>query len=138
MGMNACVIFRELDALFTNYETNKEQFNNEHGSYNKYCPGKSGSKRCDTDYEKLSSILGYAYKELIQNNMTDLDSENDPTADFLVMVLSHRLCKLSKDHTLSLKDAFKKYFSNKGDHKCQQPSKIHSSRCIIYQTLQLN
>ncbi|EUD69624.1 hypothetical protein YYG_05158, partial [Plasmodium vinckei petteri] len=109
-----CVIFRELDALFTNYETNKEQFNNEYGSYSKYCPGKNGSKRCDTDYEKLNAIFGYAYKELIQNNKTDLDSENDPTADFLVMALSHRLCKLSKDHTLSLKDAFKKYLSNKG------------------------
>ncbi|CAD2105410.1 PIR protein CIR protein [Plasmodium vinckei] len=114
MGMESCVIFRELDALFTNYETNKEQFNNEHGSYNKYCPRKSGSKRCDTDYEKLNSILGYAYKELIQNKNIDLESENDPSADFLVMTLSHRLCKLSKDHTLSIKDAFKKHLRSQG------------------------
>ncbi|CAD2084407.1 PIR protein CIR protein [Plasmodium vinckei lentum] len=114
MGMNACEIFRDIDDLFANYETNKEQFNNEHGSYNKYCPGKSGSKRCDTDYEKLNSILGYAYTELIQNNMTDLDSENDPSADFLVMALSHRLCKLSKNHSLSIKDAFKKYLRSQG------------------------
>ncbi|CAD2096009.1 CIR protein PIR protein [Plasmodium vinckei] len=114
MGMKACEIFRDVDALFANYETNKEQFNNEHGSYNKYCPGKGGSKRCDTDYEKLNSILGYAYTELIQNNMTDIDSENDPSADFLVMALSHRLCKLSKNHSLSIKDAFKKYLKSHG------------------------
>ncbi|CAD2096506.1 PIR protein CIR protein [Plasmodium vinckei lentum] len=112
--MESCVIFRELDALFIDYETNKEQFNNKGGLYNKYCPGKNGSQICDTDYKKLIAISGHAYAELMQNNMADLDNENDPSADFLVMGLSHRLCKLSKNHSLSIKDAFKKYLSNQG------------------------
>ncbi|KEG03317.1 hypothetical protein YYE_01341 [Plasmodium vinckei vinckei] len=103
------ITFREIDELFTNYETNDEQFNNGYGSYNNYCPVKNGSKRCETDFEKLSAISGHAYTELMQNDNIDLQSENDLSADFLVMGLSDRLYKLSKDHTLSIKDAFTKY-----------------------------
>ncbi|CAD2085039.1 PIR protein CIR protein [Plasmodium vinckei brucechwatti] len=114
MGMSACVIFRELDDLFINNEGNDKEFNNKGELYNKHCPGKSGSKRCETDYEKLNAILGYAYTELIQNNNIDPDNENDPSVDFLVMVLSHRLYKLSKNYSLSLKDAFKKHLRSQG------------------------
>ncbi|EUD72197.1 hypothetical protein YYG_02898 [Plasmodium vinckei petteri] len=114
MGMESCEIFREIDELFINYKANEEQFSSEHGLYNKYCPGKSGSKICETDYEKLNAIFGYAYTELAQNNLMDLDDENDPSVDFLIMGLSNILYKLSKDQSLSLKDAFKKYLSSHG------------------------
>ncbi|KEG00590.1 hypothetical protein YYE_04419 [Plasmodium vinckei vinckei] len=114
MGMNACDTFREIDALFIDYETNEDEFNNKDGSYNKYCPGRNGYQRCETNYEKLSAVSGYAYKELIQNKMVDLDSENDLSVDFLVMALSNILYKLSKDHSLSLKDAFNKHLKNQG------------------------
>ncbi|CAD2092382.1 PIR protein CIR protein [Plasmodium vinckei lentum] len=112
--MESCNTFNDIDELFINDGSNEKQFSNKDGLYNKYCPGKSGSKRCETDYEKLIAIFGHAYTELMQNNMIDLDNENDPTADFLVMALSHRLYKLSNDHTLSLKNAFKKYLNNQG------------------------
>ncbi|KEG01973.1 hypothetical protein YYE_03492 [Plasmodium vinckei vinckei] len=111
MGMNACETFNDIDKIFINYE---EEFKNENGLYNNYCPGKDGSKRCDTDYEKLGAIFGYAYVELIQNNQVDLDNENDPSADFLVMSLSNILYKLSKDPDLSLKDAFNIYLNRQG------------------------
>ncbi|CAD2090605.1 PIR protein CIR protein [Plasmodium vinckei lentum] len=114
MGMKSCITFREIDELFINYKANEEQFSSEHGLYNKYCPGKNGSKICETDYEKLNAIFGYAYTELAQNNMMDLDNENDLSADFLIMGLSNILYKLSKDQSLSLKDAFKKYLSSQG------------------------
>ncbi|CAD2095791.1 hypothetical protein YYG_05175 [Plasmodium vinckei petteri] len=114
MGLEACDTFRDVDELFTNDEGNAKKFNNKDGLYNKYCPGKSGSKRCDTDYEKLNAILGYAYTELIQNNNIDLDNKNDPSVDFLVMILSHRLYKLSKNHSLSIKDAFRKHLRSQG------------------------
>ncbi|CAD2110916.1 PIR protein CIR protein [Plasmodium vinckei petteri] len=107
MGATACEAFREIDELFIDYE---DKFNDSYGSYNNYCPVKRGSKRCENDYEKLIAISGHAYMELKGNDQTDLDSENDLSVDFLVMGLSHRLYKLSKDHTLSLKDAFGKYF----------------------------
>ncbi|CAD2096562.1 PIR protein CIR protein [Plasmodium vinckei petteri] len=110
MGVTACEAFRDVDELFINYETNEDEFNTSYGSYNKYCPVKRGSKRCENDYEKLIAISGHAYMELKGNDQTDLDSENDLSVDFLVMGLSHRLYKLSKDHTLSLKDAFGRYF----------------------------
>ncbi|KEG00181.1 hypothetical protein YYE_04966 [Plasmodium vinckei vinckei] len=106
-----CKTFSDIDELFINYE---DKFNTEDGSYNKYCPGKSGSKRCDTNYEKLGAIFGYAYMELLQNNQVDLESENDPSADFLVMSLSNMLYKLSKDPNISIKDAFNKHLKNKG------------------------
>ncbi|CAD2102102.1 PIR protein CIR protein [Plasmodium vinckei] len=114
MGLEACEIFRDVDNLFINNEGNDKEFNNKGGLYNTYCPGKGGSKRCETDYEKLNAIFGYAYTELMKNNMTDLDDENDPSADFLVMGLSHRLCKLSKNHSLSIKDAFRKHLRSQG------------------------
>ncbi|CAD2102797.1 PIR protein CIR protein [Plasmodium vinckei lentum] len=114
MGMKACNTFSDIDALFTSYEANEDEFNNEDGSYNKYCPGKNGSQICKTDYEKLGAVFGYAYVELMQNKKVDLDSENDLSADFLVMAFSNILYKLSKNHSLSLKDAFKEYLSNQG------------------------
>ncbi|SCN60006.1 CIR protein [Plasmodium chabaudi chabaudi] len=109
MGMESCTIFNEIDQLFIDYEVNDDQFNKEYGQYNNYCPVKSGSKRCDTDYEKLSAITGHAYVELTNNQQGNLDNGYDPSIDLLVMELCHRLYKLSKDHSLSLKDAFEKY-----------------------------
>ncbi|CAD2084752.1 PIR protein CIR protein [Plasmodium vinckei lentum] len=109
MGVTACEAFRDVDELFINYETNEDEFNTSYGLYNKYCPVKNGSKRCETDYEKLIAISGHAYMELTNNNQIDLDSENDLSVDFLIMGLCHRLYKISKDHTLSLKDSFGKY-----------------------------
>ncbi|CAD2083638.1 PIR protein CIR protein [Plasmodium vinckei lentum] len=109
MGMKACEIFNDIDELFTNYETNKEQFNNEYGLYNEYCPVQNGLRKCETDYEKLTAMSGYAYKELMQNKKMDLENENDPSSDFLVMGLCDILYKLSNDPNLSLKDSFKKY-----------------------------
>ncbi|VEV56180.1 CIR protein PIR protein [Plasmodium vinckei vinckei] len=111
MDINVCETFNDIDNLFINYE---EEFKNENGSYNKYCPGKGGSKKCETNYEKLGAIFGYAYVELIQNNQVDLDNEDDPSADFLVMSLSNILYKLSKNDTLSLKDAFDIYLKSQG------------------------
>ncbi|CAD2085550.1 PIR protein CIR protein [Plasmodium vinckei lentum] len=111
MGMKSCNTFSEVDELFTNYE---DEFNNGYGSYNNYCPGKNGVRKCETNYEKLGAIFGYAYTELIQNNKVDLYSENDLSADFLVMALSNILYKLSKNHSLSLKDAFEKHINNQG------------------------
>ncbi|VEV54557.1 PIR protein CIR protein [Plasmodium vinckei vinckei] len=110
--MNACDTFREIDELFIDYENNEDKFNTDYGLYNKYCPVKSGYKRCETNYEKLSAVSGYAYTKLMQNDKVDLDSGYDPSVDFLVMGLSDRLYKLSGDHSLSIKDAFKKYLGN--------------------------
>ncbi|CAD2096750.1 PIR protein CIR protein [Plasmodium vinckei petteri] len=112
MGIKACEIFNDIDALFIDYETNEEQFNDDNGLYNKYCPIKSGSKRCKTNYEKLSAISRHAYTELMQNENVDLDSENDLHGDFLIMGLSNKLYNISKDHSLSLKDSFGKYLGN--------------------------
>ncbi|CAD2109152.1 PIR protein CIR protein [Plasmodium vinckei] len=107
--MESCEAFRDIDDLFINYEANDEKFNTGYGSYNNYCPVKNGARKCETDSEKLSAISGHAYVELTKNEDVNLDSEYDPSVDFLVMALSHRLYKLSKDHTLSIKDAFTKY-----------------------------
>ncbi|VEV57128.1 CIR protein PIR protein [Plasmodium vinckei vinckei] len=112
--MESCETFSDIDKLFIDYEANEDEFNTEDGLYNKYCPGKNGSKRCDTDYEKLGAIFGYAYVELVKNNQVDLDNGNDPSADFLVMALSNMLYKLSKNSNLSLKDAFKNHLNNQG------------------------
>ncbi|CAD2107994.1 CIR protein PIR protein [Plasmodium vinckei petteri] len=110
--MKACSTFRELDELFIDYEDNEDKFNTEYGSYNKYCPVKNGVRKCKTNYEKLSAISRHAYMELTGNAQIDLESENELSADFLVMGLCDRLYKLSKDPNLSLKDAFKKYLGN--------------------------
>ncbi|KEG00568.1 hypothetical protein YYE_04752 [Plasmodium vinckei vinckei] len=107
--MESCNTFSDIDKLFIDYETNDEQFNDSYGSYNNYCPVKNGSKRCETDFEKLSAISGHAYVELTKNKKVDLESENELSADFLVMELSHILYKLSKDPNLSIKDAFENY-----------------------------
>ncbi|CAD2096744.1 PIR protein CIR protein [Plasmodium vinckei petteri] len=107
--MKACGTFREIDELFIDYE---DKFNDSYGSYNKYCPVKNGVRKCETNYEKLSAISRHAYMELVQNNQVDLESENELSVDFLIMGLSNRLYKISKDHTLSLKDAFGKYLGN--------------------------
>ncbi|CAD2099364.1 PIR protein CIR protein [Plasmodium vinckei petteri] len=107
--MKACSTFREIDKLFIDYETNEDEFNTVYGSYNNYCPVKRGSKRCESDYEKLIAISGHAYMELTGNGQIDLDSGNDLSVDFLVMGLCDRLYKLSKDPNLSLKDSFGKY-----------------------------
>ncbi|CAD2096738.1 PIR protein CIR protein [Plasmodium vinckei petteri] len=107
--MKACEAFREIDELFIDYE---DKFNDSYGSYNNYCPGKNGVRKCETNYEKLIAISGHAYMKLTGNDQTDLDNENDPSVDFLIMGLSDRLYKLSKDPNLSLKDAFKKYLGN--------------------------
>ncbi|EUD69747.1 hypothetical protein YYG_04967, partial [Plasmodium vinckei petteri] len=112
MKLYQCEIFNDIDALFIDYETNEEQFNDDNGLYNKYCPIKSGSKRCKTNYEKLSAISRHAYTELMQNENVDLDSENDLHGDFLIMGLSNKLYNISKDHSLSLKDSFGKYLGN--------------------------
>ncbi|CAD2084381.1 PIR protein CIR protein [Plasmodium vinckei brucechwatti] len=112
MGVTACEAFREVDELFINYEANEDEFNTDYGIYNKYCPVKNGSKRCETNYEKLIAISGHAYMELTNNNQIDIDGENDLSVDFLIMGLCHRLYKISKDHTLSLKDSFGKYLGN--------------------------
>ncbi|VEV54726.1 PIR protein CIR protein [Plasmodium vinckei vinckei] len=109
MDINACGTFRELDALFIKYMGNEDEFNNEYGSYNEYCPVKNGLRKCENDYEKLTAISGYAYKEFLQNDNIDLESENDLSADFLVMGLCDILYKLSKDPNISLKDSFEKY-----------------------------
>ncbi|CAD2094899.1 PIR protein CIR protein [Plasmodium vinckei petteri] len=50
--------------------------------------------------------------ELTGNAQIDLESENELSADFLVMGLCDRLYKLSKDPNLSLKDSFGKYLGN--------------------------
>ncbi|CAD2102116.1 PIR protein CIR protein [Plasmodium vinckei petteri] len=110
--MKACEAFREIDELFIDYEDNEDKFNDSYGPYNNYCPGKNGVRKCETNYEKLIAISGHAYMELTDNDQTDLDNENDPSVDFLIMGLSDRLYKLSKDPNLSLKDAFKKYLGN--------------------------
>ncbi|VEV55121.1 CIR protein PIR protein [Plasmodium vinckei vinckei] len=110
--MNACDTFREIDELFIDYENNEDKFNDEYGTYNEYCPVKNGGRNCETNYEKLNAIFGYAYKELIQNKNVDLESENDPSADFFVMSLSNILYKLSTNPNLSLKDAFKIYLKS--------------------------
>ncbi|CAD2100744.1 CIR protein PIR protein [Plasmodium vinckei] len=112
MGMKACGTFREIDNLFIDYETNDGEFNTEYGSYNKYCPVKNGVRKCKTNYEKLSAISRHAYMELTGNAQIDLESENELSADFLVMGLCDRLYKLSKDPNLSLKDSFGKYLGN--------------------------
>ncbi|KEG00391.1 hypothetical protein YYE_04902 [Plasmodium vinckei vinckei] len=112
MDMKSCNTFREIDALFIDYETNEDEFNTEDGLYNKYCPIKNGYKICETDSEKLSVISRHAYVELMQNDQVEIDSENDLSADFLVMALSDRLYKLSNNPNLSLKDAFEKYLGN--------------------------
>ncbi|SCM20552.1 CIR protein [Plasmodium chabaudi adami] len=109
MGMESCTIFNEIDNLFIDYEINDDQFNKDYGQYNNYCPVKSGSKRCDTDYEKLSAITGHAYVELTNNQKGNLDNGYNPNIELLVMELCHRLYKLSKDHSLSLNDAFENY-----------------------------
>ncbi|CAD2107763.1 PIR protein CIR protein [Plasmodium vinckei petteri] len=113
MGGKACEAFRDVDELFINYETNEDEFNTSYGSYNRYCPVKKGSQRCETNSEKLNAIFGYAYTELMQNDKGNLDSGYDPSVDFLIMGLSNRLYKLSEDHSLSLKDAFGKYLGNR-------------------------
>ncbi|CAD2088722.1 PIR protein CIR protein [Plasmodium vinckei lentum] len=110
--MNACNTFSEVDNLFINYETNEDEFNTDDGLYNRYCPIKNGYKRCETNYEKLSAISRHAYTELMQNDQVDIESKNDLNVDFLIMGLSNRLYKISKDHSLSLKDAFGKYLGN--------------------------
>ncbi|CAD2099522.1 PIR protein CIR protein [Plasmodium vinckei lentum] len=112
MGMKACGTFREIDNLFIDYETNDGEFNTEYGSYNKYCPVKNGVRKCETNYEKLSVISRHAYMELTGNAQIDLESENELSADFLVMGLCDRLYKLSKNPNLSLKDSFGKYLGN--------------------------
>ncbi|CAD2110901.1 PIR protein CIR protein [Plasmodium vinckei petteri] len=112
MGMKACSTFRELDELFIDYEDNEDKFNDSYGSFNKYCPGKNGVRKCETNYEKLSAISRHAYMELTGNSQIDLESENELSADFLVMGLCDRLYKLSKDPNLSLKDSFGKYLGN--------------------------
>ncbi|VTZ68579.1 CIR protein [Plasmodium chabaudi chabaudi] len=109
MGMESCTIFNEIDKLFIDYEVNDDQFNKDYGQYNNYCPVRNGSKRCDTDYEKLTAITGHAYVELTNNQKGDLDNGYDPSIELLVMELCHRLYKLSKDHSLSLNDAFENY-----------------------------
>ncbi|SCL92734.1 CIR protein [Plasmodium chabaudi adami] len=112
MGLEVCNTFNEIDKLFIDYEVNEKEFNASSGLYNKYCPVKNGSNRCDTDYEKLSAISGYAYVELTKNEQMNLDSAYDPSLEFLVMGWCHRLYKISKDHKLSLKDSFEKYLNN--------------------------
>ncbi|EUD70013.1 hypothetical protein YYG_04636 [Plasmodium vinckei petteri] len=107
--MKKCVTFREIDELFIDYE---DKFNDSYGSYNNYCPVKNGVRKCETNYEKLSAISGHAYTELMQDDEMDLSSEYEPSADFLVMGLSHILYKLSKDPDLSLNDSFTKYLGN--------------------------
>ncbi|VEV56194.1 PIR protein CIR protein [Plasmodium vinckei vinckei] len=112
MDIKSCDTFREIDNLFIDYENNEDKFNTSYGPYNNYCPVKNGGRKCETNYEKLSAITRHAYKELMENNQVDLESENELSADFLIMGLSNRLYKISKDHTLSLKNAFGKYLGN--------------------------
>ncbi|SCL89646.1 CIR protein [Plasmodium chabaudi adami] len=109
MAITACDAFREVDELFDDKSLDEEQFNSKSGLYNQYCPAKHGTRKCNNDYEKLNAILGYAYTELKKNDLMNLDSEYYPDTDFLVMGWCHRLYKISKDHNLSLNDAFKKY-----------------------------
>ncbi|SCL90242.1 CIR protein [Plasmodium chabaudi adami] len=105
----ACDIFREFDKLFVNYKSNEEQFNANSGLYNNYCPAKNGSKKCDTDYEKVSAISGHIYTELKKKNEINIDSEYDRGIDFWVMGWCHGLYKISTDHNLSLKQSYETY-----------------------------
>ncbi|SCL95730.1 CIR protein [Plasmodium chabaudi adami] len=87
----------------------EEQFNANSGLYNNYCPVKNGSKKCDTDYEKISAISGHIYTELKKKNEINIDSEYDRGIDFWVMGWCHGLYKISTDHNLSLKQSYETY-----------------------------
>ncbi|SCL89136.1 CIR protein [Plasmodium chabaudi adami] len=106
MGMKVCETFLDVDNLFINFEANEEQLNGGYGSYKMYCPVKNGSKRCETNYEKLRAISEYGFMELAKNDQMNLGSEYDPSADFVVMGWCHRLYKISKDHNLSLNQLY--------------------------------
>ncbi|SCL84141.1 CIR protein [Plasmodium chabaudi adami] len=102
----ACKLFYDLDELFGNNSVDVKHFNELSSLYGEYCPEKDGSKRCDTDYERISAVAGYLFMDFIETNNININSDNDYNVQYFIMWISNKLYEIATNNYESLNQSY--------------------------------
>ncbi|SCL85185.1 CIR protein, partial [Plasmodium chabaudi chabaudi] len=98
----ACKLFNELDDLFNEEFGNVKEFDSLSSLFNDYCPEKDGSKKCDTDYDKMSAVGAYLFMDFVEINNIDITSPNDRHIEYFIMWISNKLHEITTNNFESL------------------------------------
>ncbi|CAD2097711.1 PIR protein CIR protein [Plasmodium vinckei lentum] len=108
MSEKACKLFRDADEMFNGKFVDGGKFNDNYSLYNDYCPqDKNGTKKCNTDYEKISAIGGYLFMELMRSDNMNLHDDNDSYIQYFIIWISHKLHKIAINNIASLNQSYK-------------------------------
>ncbi|SCL90790.1 CIR protein [Plasmodium chabaudi chabaudi] len=102
----ACKLFSELDELFNSNSVDEDSFNGLSVLYNDYCPERGESKRCDTDYDRISAVAGYLFMYFITENGIDINNNNDYYIQYFVMWISNKLYEIATNNSKYLNQSY--------------------------------
>ncbi|SCL84307.1 CIR protein, partial [Plasmodium chabaudi adami] len=94
----ACNLFRGLDELFDEGFGDVKELDSLSTLFNDYCPERGESKRCDTDYERISAVAGYLFMNFITDNDIDINNDNDYYIQYFVMWISNKLYEIATNN----------------------------------------
>ncbi|VTZ67603.1 CIR protein [Plasmodium chabaudi chabaudi] len=94
----ACNLFHGLDELFEEGFGDVKELDSLSILFNDYCPERGESKRCDTDYERISAVAGYLFMNFIADNNIDINNDNNYYIQYFVMWISNKLHEIATNN----------------------------------------